>query len=129
MTIPLNYALVREGDWISGTTKDDEKFIGFVQSMNEDGSLRVLVTQSDREDSVGSTIQAKLAKVKKLSETGPTSPVEVKSLIELALSTHDKEWFEQLRAELAILSTTVTTSNGALTITKIKASRYGSTFN
>jgi hypothetical protein len=129
MTRPLNYALVREGNWISGTTQHDEKFIGFVQSMNEDGTVRVWVTQSDREAIVGTTILAKLVKVKMLTESGPTSPEEVKSLIELALGTHDKEWFEQLRAELAILSTAVTNSNGALTLTKIKNSRYGSTFN
>ena len=112
----LNYALVREGDWISGTTQDDEKFIGFVLMKDEHGGLKVIVTQSDREDIVGTTIRATLAKVKKLSESGPTTTDEVKSLIELALGTHDKEWFEQLRAELAILSTTVTNSNGVLSI-------------
>lgn len=62
MTI-LNFALV-EGDWISGTTPVDEKFIGFVESMYEAGVVEVLVTQSDREAIVGTTIRAKLTKVK-----------------------------------------------------------------
>ena len=107
----LNYALVKEGDWVSGTTHDDEKFIGFVQMKDEHSGLKVIVTQSDREDIIGSSIRVKLAKVKKFTDSGPTTIDEVKSLIELALGTHDKEWFEQLRAELAILSTTVTNSN------------------
>jgi hypothetical protein len=120
MTNPMKYELIREADWISGTTQEDEKFIGFVQSMKEDGALRVWVTQSDREAIVGSTIHSKLAKVRKLPDPTLSSEGEVKSLIELALDTHDKEWFEQLRAELAILSTVVRTSNGASRITKLK---------
>jgi hypothetical protein len=120
MTNPMKYGLVREADWISGTTQEDEKFIGFVLSMNEDGALRVWVTQSDREEIVGSTIHSKLAKVRKLADPALTSEDEVRSLIELALDTHDKQWFEQLRAELAIVSTGVTTLNGASKIIKLK---------
>ncbi len=116
----LKFPLIQEGDWISGTTQLDEKFIGFVQSTNEDGIIKVWATQSDREEIVGTSIQAKSARVRKLSDSALTSPEEVKSLIELALDTQDKEWFAQLRAELAIVSTVVTNTNGALSITKLK---------
>lgn len=131
MTI-LNFARVNEGDWISGTTPVDEKFIGFVESMYEAGVVEVLVTQSDREAIVGTTIRAKLTKVKKLSEPTPISPEEVRSLIELALGTHDKEWFEQLSVTLTQLSATgtgtgtrtgtrtATDLNGTYTLTQLK---------
>lgn len=120
MTNHMMNAHVREGDWISGTTQEDEKYIGFVQTCNEDGIVKVWVTQSDREAIVNSTIQAKLAKVKKLPEPTLTTEEEVRSLIELALGTHDKQWFEQLRAELAIVSTAVKVSNGAFSNLKLK---------
>jgi hypothetical protein len=119
MTI-LNFALVNEGDWISGTTSVDEKFIGFVQSMDEEGILKVCVTQSDREAIVGTTIQAKLAKVKKLSESTLSSPAEVRSMIELALGTHDKEWFDLLSAKMTTLSAVASDLSGGFTLTELK---------
>lgn len=101
---PVNSALIREGDWVTGTSYKDEKFIGYVESMNENGVLKVWVTQCDLEETVGLTIETKLSKVKKLPDHTPSAPEELNSLIELALMTHDKEWFDALRAKLAAAS-------------------------
>jgi hypothetical protein len=95
---------VREGDWVSGTSELDEKFIGYVESLDAGGIIRVVVTQCDREDTVGMTIETKLAKVKKMQPYTPSSPEELHSLIDIALMTHDKAWFEDLRAMLAMAS-------------------------
>jgi hypothetical protein len=93
-------AWIKEGDWVSGTSSLDEKFIGFVESMNQAGALKVWVTQCDREDAVGSTLEAKLAKVKKLPDSSPETPDELRDLIELSLITHDQEWFAELSEKL-----------------------------
>jgi hypothetical protein len=99
--------MIAEGDWVSGASQQDEKFIGFVQSVYSEGVMKVVVTQSDREEIVGNIIQAKLGKVKKLLEQSPSSKEELNSLIELALGTHDKAWFEELTARLADASAPV----------------------
>jgi len=95
-------ALIHEGDWVSGTSQLDEKFIGYVESMNRSGGLKVRVTQCDREDAVGTSVEAALAKVRKLPDYTPSAPEELKDLIELSLATHDKEWFDELSARLAV---------------------------
>jgi hypothetical protein len=116
----LNYELVKESDWVSGATQLDEKFIGFVQTMNDDGVLKVWVTQSDREEIVGTSTIAKLSKVKRLPDNSHTSPDEVRGLIELALVTHDKEWFELLSAKLASSSSGPSQVSGTFTLTQLK---------
>lgn len=116
----LKFPLVKEGDWISGTTHLDEKFIGFVQSIDEDGIIKLWATQSDRKEIVGTSIQARITKVKKLAEHKPTSPEEVQSLIQLALATHDKEWFEQLQAMMNSLSTLATDLSETYILTNLK---------
>jgi hypothetical protein len=93
--------LIRVGDWVSGTSSLDEKFIGFVESTNNGGGLKVWVTQCDLESTVGTSIDAVLAKVKKLPDSSPETPDELRDLIELALMTHDQEWFQELSAKLS----------------------------
>ncbi|WP_409342827.1 hypothetical protein [Paenibacillus sp. MBLB4367] len=97
-------ALIQEGDWVSGTSQQDEKFIGYVESMNQGGGLKVWVTQCDREEAVGTVTDVSLAKVRKMPDYTPSTSVELQSLIELALATHDKEWFESLSAKLTALA-------------------------
>lgn len=93
--------LIQEGDWVSGTSQSDEKFIGFVESLSGGGTgVKVWVTQCDREEAVGTSIEASLAKVKKLPDHVPTTSEELRSLIELSLMTQDKEWFDALSAQV-----------------------------
>lgn len=95
--------LIQEGDWVSGTSQADEKFIGFVESVSGGGAgLKVWVTQCDREEAVGTSIDASAAKVKKLPDHTPSTPEELRGLIELALMTQDKIWFDELSAKMAV---------------------------
>ncbi|GAB2690812.1 IDEAL domain-containing protein [Paenibacillus thermoaerophilus] len=94
---------IREGDWVSGTSTQDEKLIGFVESVNDNGIVKIRVTQSDREDAVGTSVEAQSAKVKRMPDTAPSAAEELRSLIDLALATRDREWFEELSARLAAL--------------------------
>lgn len=95
---------VRVGDWVSGTSLDDEKVIGFVLTLKESGSVKIRVTQSDRSEAVGTKVDAYLPKIKRMTDTAPSTDEELQNLIELALATHDKEWFDALSAKLAQLS-------------------------
>lgn len=92
---------VNEGDWVSGTTMEDERFIGFVESMEGNGLIKVRITQCDRPETVGDWAEAKLSKVTKLSDFEPISETPLRSLIEIALMTKDREWFEELSGKLA----------------------------
>jgi hypothetical protein len=98
--------LIEEGDWVSGTSPSDEKFIGFVESISGGGAgVKVWVTQCDREEAVGTSIEASLAKVKKLPDQVPSAREELRSLIELSLMTQDKQWFEALSAQMNTAAT------------------------
>ncbi|PYI50844.1 hypothetical protein [Paenibacillus flagellatus] len=87
------------GDWISATSPEDEKLIGYVESVSG-GTLKVRVTQCDRPETVGTTVETKTSKAKKLPDYEPSAPEQLRDLIELALLTHDKPWFEELMAKL-----------------------------
>lgn len=91
--------LLQTGDWVTGTSAGDEKFIGFVEAVRG-GSVRVWVTQCDRESAIGTSIEAPLSKVKKMPDAAPADKAELLDLIELALATHDKDWFDSLSSEL-----------------------------
>ncbi|MEK8131910.1 IDEAL domain-containing protein [Paenibacillus filicis] len=101
MTQANQYEAVYEGDWVSGSSAADEKFIGYVESFNEHGAVLVRVTQSDHEEIVNTSIEASRIKIKKLPERSPSTREELLGLIDLALMTHDKEWFENLELKLA----------------------------
>lgn len=88
--------LPQVGDWVGGTSPEDERFIGFVESAGADGTVRLWVTQSDRETVVGTSVQTKLSKLKKLPEFVPSDKAQLQDLIDLSLATRDKAWFESL---------------------------------
>ncbi|MFK7696226.1 hypothetical protein [Paenibacillus sp. HJGM_3] len=93
--------VILEGDWVSGASVEDERFIGFVDSVSAgSGLVKVWVTQSDRAEGVGDLVEASLAKVKKLPDQEASAPDELQGLIELALQTHDRAWFEELTTRL-----------------------------
>lgn len=101
---------VNEGDWVSGTTQEDERFIGYVESMEGNGLIKVRITQCDRPESIGDWAEAKLSKVSKLSEFEPVGETPLRALIEIALMTKDREWFAELSGKLAA-STAVEAEN------------------
>ncbi|MCS7463778.1 hypothetical protein N0M98_27105 [Paenibacillus doosanensis] len=91
---------IRVGDWVSGTSLEDEKFIGYVESIDLYGMAKVRVTQCDHDGAVGEVLVASLAKMDKLAEYVPSEEADLRSLLDLALMTRDQAWFEDLYASL-----------------------------
>jgi hypothetical protein len=89
--------MLQVSDWVTGTTLEDERLIGFVEEIGSDGWVKVWVTQSDHEEIVSSVIEVKKSKVRKLPEQG-LNKEDARALIELALETHDRAWFDELQS-------------------------------
>jgi hypothetical protein len=93
-------AKIQIGDWVSGTSLEDEKVIGYVDSMDLYGTVRVMVTQSDREEAIGYMVNSMHFKLEKLDSNVLTSEADLRSLMDLALKTRDQDWFNELGAAL-----------------------------
>jgi hypothetical protein len=88
---------IRLGDWVSGTTPNDERIIGFVEAMPDvNGKVSVFVTGSDRTEAIGTVVQCNLGKISSLPEQAPYLEDELTGLIDLALQTRDEPWFREL---------------------------------
>ncbi|WP_240421713.1 hypothetical protein [Paenibacillus periandrae] len=92
--------MIGVGDWVGGTSIEDEKIIGYVDSMDAYGTVKVMVTQSDRQEAIGSIVNSKRFKLEKLDEYTPANESDVLSLMDLALMTRDQLWFDELGSTL-----------------------------
>ncbi|WP_197081070.1 IDEAL domain-containing protein [Gordoniibacillus kamchatkensis] len=105
--------VLNEGDWISGKTANDEKFRGYVERIDSyGGKVKVKVLESDRESIIGSTVEAALAAVEPIAAEGARSEAELLDMIDLALQTRDRTWFEELSSQLSLLRGAGTASRG-----------------
>lgn len=96
--------ILNEGDWVSGKTANDEKFRGYVERIDSYGAVvKVKVLESDRESIIGMTVEAALTAVEPSATEGPRSEAELLDLIDLALQTRDRVWFDELSSQLAIM--------------------------
>lgn len=85
------------GDWVSGTSIEDERVFGYIEEIHDDaGLVAVRVMKSDRPEAVGQKLRSRKQRVKKLPAHVPTTEGELMNLIDLALATHDQKWFEEL---------------------------------
>lgn len=98
----INQEWIKVSDWVSGTSAEDEKFIGYVESIDVYGTVKVRVTQCDHEEAIGNTVSSSLSKLYKLTDYVPVE-AGLRSLLDLALMTRDQEWFDDLYANLRIL--------------------------
>ena len=98
-----------EGDWVGGTTMNDERIRGYVRSCDPlTGIAAVAVVESDRAESVGKTAYAKEAQLKRLPDDDVlSSPEALRELIDVALAARDEAWFYELTAELVALNATM----------------------
>jgi hypothetical protein len=100
----MNYEFNRQvqiGDWVSGSTGNDERYHGFVEAVLADGSMvHVRVTASDHERLIGRTIEGPIRKVEVIPSGGPVTEGHLLNLIDLALSVKDEKWFYALSARL-----------------------------
>lgn len=95
--------ILKPGDWIKGESLDGELIIGYIDSLLPDipdGAVKVIVVTSDNNNKVGKTIPFLNKQVKVLPVSKVTNKSQILFLIDLALSTGDKEWFMELSKEL-----------------------------
>lgn len=98
-----NNTFLKTGDWIKGESRDGELIIGYIDSLAPDipgGVVKVTVVTSDNNATIGKTIPILSKRVKRLPVSNVTNKTQIEFLIDLALSTGDKEWFKELTSEL-----------------------------
>mgnify|MGYP000524129207 CR=1 FL=1 len=91
-------------DWVVATTSEDELVHGFVEAIAwQHGIAFVHVIASDQDEIIGHQIEVKLSTVKPLDMSGLDTEAGVRSMIDLALSVRDEEWFNELTSTLLTL--------------------------
>ncbi|MDQ0200285.1 IDEAL domain-containing protein [Neobacillus ginsengisoli] len=98
-----NHAILKTGDWIKGKARDGELIIGYIESMSPEipeEAVKVTVVTSDNDEMIGKTIPILSKRVNKLPISKVTNMEQIQFLIDLALSTGDKDWFIELSTEL-----------------------------
>jgi hypothetical protein len=92
---------LKEGDWVSGKSVNDEKFHGYVVGLNHmDGTVKVKVTACDNEDSLGRTVETYTASLDALPLEVLNHQGHLYNLIDIALSVRDEAWFVELTDQL-----------------------------
>ncbi|SHE78699.1 IDEAL domain-containing protein [Seinonella peptonophila] len=89
------------GEWVSGTSMEDERIRGYIEEIEasiDQATIRVI--ESDRQEAVGEIVRSRLRQLKKLPVESAQSVGELMDLIDLALATRDKEWFDDLSLRL-----------------------------
>jgi uncharacterized protein YpiB (UPF0302 family) len=96
-----NNTILKTGDWIKAESRDGELIMGFIESLSSiEGVVKVTVVTSDNNQTIGKTIPILSTRVKKMPVSNVTNKAQIEYLLDLALSTGDKEWFLALSAEL-----------------------------
>ncbi|RNF40404.1 IDEAL domain-containing protein [Planococcus salinus] len=94
-------AILKTSDWVKGISRHGELIIGFIDSMSMvQEAVNVVVVESDNEEMIGKTIPMSVNQVESIPMIQSKGAGELEFLIDLALATGDKEWFEELSAEL-----------------------------
>lgn len=96
-----NKAILKTSDWVKGKSRHDELIIGFIDSMNVlKEAVNVTVVESDNEEMIGLTIPMSVHQVESIPASDTKDSAQLTFLIDLALATDDKEWFQELSAQL-----------------------------
>ncbi|WP_077622690.1 IDEAL domain-containing protein [Sediminibacillus massiliensis] len=93
--------ILQVGDWVKTKTKNGELVHGYLenfQAFNSKVELKVVV--SDNEKLIGNSIKTEPKNVKKISTHFEHTEKQLEDLIDLALLTKDREWFNDLSAEI-----------------------------
>ncbi|BBI32162.1 hypothetical protein [Cohnella abietis] len=88
---------VEVSDWVQATTKNGEFIHGFVDAVDEQqGIANIFVVNSDNEESVGKPVAVRERLLRKLPAYVFEDTDAIQSLIDIALSTKDEQWFNEL---------------------------------
>lgn len=96
-----SFPILEIGDWVKGNLQSGELIIGYVESLsNLEGVAKVTIVTSDNKDINGRTIALLTNQLKRLPAAYVTNKEQILFLIDLALSSGDEEWFNELSAKL-----------------------------
>lgn len=96
-----DHTILKTGDWIKAESRDGELIIGYIESLSSiEGVVKITVVSSDNNQTIGKTIPILSKRVKKLPVSNVINKAQIEFLLDLALSTGDKEWFLALSSEL-----------------------------
>lgn len=90
---------IQVGDWVSGTSIKDERFLGYVEEIKNNMFL-VRVIDSDHQAAIGTVVKSQMKHVKKMSVNPIQTTAHLLNMIDLALSTRDQKWFIDLTNQL-----------------------------
>jgi hypothetical protein len=94
-------AILKKSDWVKGTARNGELIIGFIDSMSMvQEAVNVTVAESDNEHIIGKTISISATQVESIPVAKNKDVGQLEFLIDLALTTGDEEWFQELTGEL-----------------------------
>jgi hypothetical protein len=96
--------LLQTGDWIKGTLRDGELIMGYVESLDISGIVKVTVVTSDNDEIIGKKVSMLGERVKRLPVSNVSNKAQIQFLIDLALSTGDEEWFLELSTKLNLMN-------------------------
>ena len=89
------------GDWVQGRSGEGEFITGYLEASDHlQGVARVRVVQSDNENAAGKLIAVRHSWLRELPEYTEHNEVQLKSLIDIALTARDEAWFRELSASL-----------------------------
>lgn len=89
-------------DWVQARGDNGELIHGFIETINQKLTVaRIFVVNSDNEELVGKPVVVPLKAMKVLPELSFDTAEEIESLIDIALSTWDEQWFSELSARLS----------------------------
>ncbi|SDB90205.1 IDEAL domain-containing protein [Pelagirhabdus alkalitolerans] len=92
-----NSTMFNVGQWVELESRKGEKIQGFVEKMlNEQTIVQIRVVSSDNEWLLEQSIQVSSDKVNQSTIFKQYTKAELDQLIDLALLTNDKEWFDAL---------------------------------
>jgi hypothetical protein len=92
---------IKPGDWVSGTTVNDERIRGYVETVSKNlESALVRVTQSDRERIVGRVAESFVSRLELLKVDAGLDEKSLKDLIDITLLAKDEAWFTELTSAL-----------------------------
>ncbi|TLS35351.1 IDEAL domain-containing protein [Pseudalkalibacillus caeni] len=107
---------LKAGDWVKGNSINDELFKGYVEALNETlGTVRIRVVDCDNNRTVGKTIETFVNHISKMPEIDIDREGYLHTMIDLALMTKDKKWFDELTDELNQLDMEKKSQNESLT--------------
>ncbi|WP_168929072.1 hypothetical protein [Paenibacillus dokdonensis] len=85
------------GDWVQGKTVEGEFVHGYIETVGTQQEIvRVRIVQSDNTRAVGRSIALRGSWLKQLPVNPLGDKKNLESLIDLALSTSDEAWFNEL---------------------------------